>query len=85
MYCDYSAWFHQNDEVTRFDFSHFSKFLTKKAKVENIVNDKIVKISRWTKTERSNRRSHKMGATATFAVKSTAILCGLSLSTLTFG
>ncbi|MGR3809934.1 alanine--tRNA ligase [Jiulongibacter sp. NS-SX5] len=62
---------YQNDEVTRFDFSHFSKVTDEELqKVEDIVNEKIrqnIKLD-----ERRNvaiDEAMKLGATATFGEK----------------
>jgi alanyl-tRNA synthetase len=62
---------YQNDEVTRFDFSHFSKVSDEElAKVENIVNDKIRKnIALDEKRNVPIGEATKMGATATFGEK----------------
>jgi alanyl-tRNA synthetase len=62
---------YQNDEVTRFDFSHFSKVTDEELhKVEDIVNQKIRE--NITLDERRNvaiQDAMKLGATATFGEK----------------
>lgn len=62
---------YQNDEVTRFDFSHFSKVSDEElAEVENIVNEKIREnIALDEKRNVPIEEATKMGATATFGEK----------------
>jgi alanyl-tRNA synthetase len=62
---------YQNDEVTRFDFSHYSKVSDEElTKVENIVNDKIRKnIALDEKRNVPIGEATKLGATATFGEK----------------
>ncbi len=61
----------QNDEVTRFDFSHFSKVSDEElSQVENIVNDKIRQnIALDEKRNVPINDAVQMGATATFGEK----------------